>query len=166
MRKIVFPCSETEQFSLGEAIEIYGKIYTGRDAALPKLVNLIKKGNLAAFGLDLKGAVIFHTAFSSAGIGPTSSNKMEIEDSIPSLSAAGVKIHLGKGTLSNSTVTALKTYQSYFAVTPPVSALFTIKIHAAKVVAFEEDGIEALHELEVSGIPAIIGAASGECLWV
>ena len=44
--------------------------------------------------IGLDGAVIFHTAVSPAGIGPTSSNKVEIEASMPELAMAGVRIHV------------------------------------------------------------------------
>ena len=86
---------EIERVRVGDQIEIDGTIYCGRDAVLPKLVRLIESQDLDRIGVDLEGAVIFHTAVSIAGIGPTSSNKVEIEGSIPALSRAGVKIHLG-----------------------------------------------------------------------
>ncbi len=44
-----------------------------------------------------------HTAVSDAGIAPTTSNKEEIESTIPFLSKNGVKIHIGKGMLNNET---------------------------------------------------------------
>ena len=71
---------------IGDQIEIHGVIYCGRDAVLPKLVELIEKGTLDSIHVNLRGAVIFHTAVSPAGIGPTTSNKVEIEGSIPALS--------------------------------------------------------------------------------
>jgi fumarate hydratase subunit beta len=101
-----------------DRIEISGSIFTGRDAALPKLVKLIEKDCLEEIPADLQGGVIFHTAVSPAGIGPTSSNKHDIEKSLPCLSEAGIKIHLGKGRLSPETVTALEKNYSLFAVTP------------------------------------------------
>ncbi len=146
---------------VGDQIEIQGKIYCGRDAVLPKLVKLGEDGDLHRIGVDLKGSVIFHTAVSPAGIGPTTSNKVEIEGSIPALSGEGVKIHLGKGALSRKTVKALKEHNALFAITPPVSALFTDKIVHQRVAAFKEEGMEALYELEVDGLPAIIAIAHG-----
>ena len=165
MRKICFPVNEELHLRLYDEIEIYGKIFTGRDAVLPKIVRLAQEGKLAEYGIDLKGSVVFHTAVSAAGIGPTSSNKVEIEGSIPELSVAGVKIHLGKGALEPKTVDVLKQYDSFFAVTPPVSALFADRIRSIRVVAFGEEGIEAFHELEVEGIPAIIAIANGESVF-
>jgi fumarate hydratase subunit beta len=120
---------------------------------------------LDSLGIDFKGSVIFHTAVSPAGIGPTTSNKFEIEDSIPKLSEAGVKIHLGKGSLSPKTVAALKRYHAVFAVTPPVSALFSDKIISRKIAAFPEEGMEALYTLEVCNFPAIIACANGRTIF-
>ena len=97
--------------------------------------------------MDLEGGVIFHTAVSIAGVGPTSSNKVEIEESIPTLSRAGVRVHLGKGALGAASVRALKRYGSVFAITPPASALFESRTVSRKVAAYKKEGMEALWEL-------------------
>lgn len=154
-----------DSLTIGDMISISGYIYTGRDAALPKLVALIKAGKLFDAGIALQGSVIFHTAVSPAGVGPTSSNKYDIESSIPELSKAGVKLHLGKGSLSKGTVDAMQKYNSVYAAMPPVTALLSSKILQQKVVAFSEEGMEALHLLEVDRFPAIIVAAHGETLY-
>jgi fumarate hydratase subunit beta len=150
---------------VGDRIEITGRILCGRDAVLPKIVRLIEMDKLSRLGLNLKGAVIFHTAVSPAGIGPTTSSKVEIEGSIPALSRVGVKIHLGKGCISDGTVRELQKCGSLFAVTPPVSALFNDRIRSKRVCAFEEEGMEALFELEVVSIPAIIAVAHGRSIF-
>lgn len=157
--------NETERLEIGDRIEIHGIIYCGRDAILPKLVRLIENDTLGTIAINLKGAVIFHTAVSLAGIGPTTSNKVEIEGSIPALAKAGVKIHVGKGSLSARTVLELENYNSLFAITPPVSALFSDRILHQRIVAFKEEGMEALYELEVKGLPAIIAIAQGESIF-
>jgi fumarate hydratase subunit beta len=115
--------------------------------------------------IGLEGAVIFHTAVSMAGIGPTTSNKVELEGSIPLLSKAGVKIHLGKGAIGSDTIRALKKYNAVFAVTPPASALFSDKMISQRVAAYPEEGMEAFFEIEVKGFPAIIASAHGKTLW-
>ena len=158
--------STIEALRVGDKIEITGNIYCGRDAVLPKIVQLLQTGALDPGQVDLEGAVIFHTAVSPAGIGPTTSNKEEIEGSIPGLSRAGVKIHLGKGSLAPETIRALKRYQALFAVTPPVSALLTDRVRSKRVVAFEEEGMEALYEMEVEGLPAIIAIAHGDSIFL
>jgi fumarate hydratase subunit beta len=164
VKKIETPIKnqDIDNLRLGDKIEIWGTIFTGRDAALPKLVKTIKNGeNL----LDLGGSVIMHTAVSSAGISPTTSNKEEIECSIPFLAEAGVKMHIGKGSLSKYTVEALDRYKSVFVVTPPVAALLTSKVTSRKVVAFREEGMEAIYQLEVHEIPGIVAVAHGESFY-
>jgi len=156
--------TDVDRLKIGDHIELFGTIYTGRDAVLPKIVRLVNEGRLSELGADLKGAVIFHSAVSEAGIGPTTSNKLEIESSIPVLSKAGVKLHLGKGALSEKTVAELNRFGSVYAVTAPVTALLTSKILSRRIVAFPEEGMEAFHELKVDGIPAIIAAAHSESI--
>ena len=98
-------------------------------------------------------------------MGPTSSNKLEIENSIAPLSKAGVKLHLGKGRLHDETVAALERYNAVYAVIPPVTALLGSKTSEIRVVAFLELGMEALHLIKVDRYPAIIGAAHGRSIY-
>ena len=78
------PISEEAIASLqvGDTITISGYILCGRDAVLPKVLKMIEDGTADSLGMGLHGQVIFHTAVSPAGVGPTSSNKLEIESSI------------------------------------------------------------------------------------
>ena len=148
---------------VGDTIEISGYILCGRDAVLPRVLKLIEEGK--DVGVDLRGQVIFHTAVSPAGVGPTSSNKLEIESSIAPLSRAGVKLHLGKGALHPETIRALKEYNAVYAVIPPVTALLGAKTSEQKCVAFPELGMEALYRIKVDRYPAIIGAAHGRSIY-
>jgi fumarate hydratase subunit beta len=103
-----------KNLNVGDQLIITGTIYTARDAALPRLVKAIEERRLGGMDIHLEGGIVFHSAVSIAGIGPTSSNKVEIEESIPVLSQAGIRIHIGKGALSPKTVKALR-FQSIFA---------------------------------------------------
>ena len=150
---------DLDKLHVGDKITISGTIYTGRDAALPQLVELIKEDKVP---FDLNGSVIMHTAFSQAGIAPTTSNKEEIESTIPVLSENGVKIHIGKGMLSDETAASLDDNNSIFAITPPVAALLTSKVMEKKCVLFEWEGMEAMFELKVNKIPAIVAIHNGE----
>ncbi len=150
---------------VGDTIEISGWILCGRDAVLPKVVAMVRDGTASQLGVDLRGQVVFHTAVSPAGVGPTSSNKLEIESSIAPLSAAGVKIHLGKGALHPETVAALDEHNAIYAVIPPVTALLGAKTSERKVLAFPELGMEALHLIKVDRYPAIVGAAHGRSIY-
>lgn len=148
-----------------DMVEIYGPIFTGRDAVLPKVVKCIEDGTCVEKGIFLEGSAVFHTAVSPAGIGPTSSNKVDIEGSIPALSKAGVKMHIGKGSLKKETVVALKEHNAIFLVTPPNTALLTSTMKKKRVVAFPEEGMEALYEVEVEKFPAIVAIAHGESIY-
>ncbi len=153
------------RLTVGEMITLSGYIYAGRDAVLPKIALLIESEKLMDFNINLDGAVIFHTAVSVAGVGPTSSNKYDIESTIPILSKAGVKLHLGKGALSPGTIRELNVFNSVYAVIPPVTALLNNKTLNQKVVAFPELGMEAFHLLDVFEYPAIIAAAHGKSIY-
>lgn len=167
MREIRMPISDdvVRTIRIGDRLLINGKIFCGRDAVLPQICALAKRGELQEKGIALAGSAVFHTAVSAAGVGPTSSNKLEIESSIPILSQNGVKLHLGKGVLSKETVRALGEYHSVYAVIPPVTALLKNNTISSRLVAYPELGMEAFYELEVCGYPVIVAAAQGECIW-
>ena len=66
MKKIITPIKDKDllKLNVGDQISISGIIYTGRDAALPQLVKLIKNNSL---DFNLKGAAIMHTAAAKIG---------------------------------------------------------------------------------------------------
>ena len=100
--KLKTPLSEEtiSQLKVGDVVSISGYIFCGRDAVLPRICKELKEGVWEKRGIDLRGGVIFHTAVSPAGVGPTSSNKLEIESSFETLSKlGGIKMHLGKGAI-------------------------------------------------------------------
>jgi fumarate hydratase subunit beta len=154
-----------KELRVGDMITIFGHIYCGRDMVLPKIVNLAKLNRLPQAGISLPGSIIFHTAVSTAGVGPTSSNKLEIENSIEPLSAAGVKLHLGKGAIHSKTVDALQKHNAAYAIIPPVTALLNSKIMEKTIIAFAEYGMEAFFQLRVVEYPAIIAAVHGETIY-
>ena len=150
---------------VGDTVEISGYILCGRDAVLPRVVEMIQEGTVDALGVELEGQIIFHTAVSVAGVGPTSSNKLEIENSIEPLSKAGIKLHLGKGEIRPDTIAALNEHNAVYAIVPPVTALLSSKTSEEKIIAFPELGMEALHLIKVDKYPAIIGAAHGRSIY-
>ena len=167
VKKLTTPITreDIEGLQVGDTVTISGPILCGRDAVLPKVVKMFENGTVDQLGVSLEGQVIFHTAVSPAGVGPTSSNKLEIESSIGPLSKAGIRLHLGKGALHKETIEALNEFGSVYAVIPPVTALLGDKTLEEKTVAFPEEGMEALHMLQVDGYPAIIAAAHGRSIY-
>lgn len=163
MKQITTPVSDREILSLnvGDKVSISGDMFTGRDAALPQLVELIKQNKL---DFDIEGSAIMHTAVSDAGIAPTTSNKEEIESTIPFLSENGVKIHIGKGMLHEDTVQSLNENNSIFVITPPVAALLTSKVLKKECVAFSNEGMEAMYRLKVENIPGIVAVSKGKSI--
>lgn len=150
---------------VGDVVSLTGYIYTGRDAVLPKIVMAAESGTLTNLGIDLQGSVIFHTAVSPAGVGPTSSNKVEIECTFEPLSRHGVKMHLGKGAISKETVMELAKNNAVFAIIPPVTALLGSQTVEQEIVAFPELGMEAFYRLKVVKYQVIIAAAKGVSIY-
>lgn len=151
---------------VGDFISISGYIFCGRDAVLPWICKELEAGTWDKRGIDLQGGVTFHTAVSPAGVGPTSSNKLEIEGSFKTLSKlGGIKMHLGKGAIKPETVKALKENNAVFAIIPPVTALLESQTLEHECVAFPELGMEAFHRIRVENYQAIIAAAHGESIY-
>lgn len=167
MIELTTPFSEETiaQLKVGDVVSISGYIYTGRDAVLPKIVKHAEEGTLAEVDVDLQGQVIFHTAVSPAGVGPTSSNKLEIESTFEPLSRHGIKMHLGKGAIKAETVVALAKNNAVFAVIPPVTALLGSLTSEMEVVCYPELGMEAFHKIKVNNYQAIIAAAKGKSIY-
>lgn len=150
---------------IGDRVMLYGPVFCGRDAVLPRIVQMAENNTLSQNGIDLEGGAVFHTAVSPAGVGPTSSNKLEIESSIAPLSRYGIRIHIGKGQISKETVRALHEHNAVYAVIPPVTALLGSKTENIRCIAYPELGMEAFYMIEALGYPMIIAAANGESIY-
>ena len=168
MIEIETPFSEEviSQLKVGDVVSISGYIYCGRDAVLPRICRELEAGVWDQRGIDLRGGVIFHTAVSPAGVGPTSINKLEIESSFEPLSRmGGIKMHLGKGAIKPETVKALAENNAVFAIIPPVTALLESQTLKRECIAWPELGMEALYRIKVKGYQAIIAAAQGKSIY-
>lgn len=167
MQTLTTPISKEDISTLevGDVISISGDIFAGRDAVLPKIVKHADEGTLSELNIDLDGQVIFHTAVSVAGVGPTSSNKVEIESTFEPLSRCGVKVFLGKGEISKKTVEAITKNGAVYAIIPPVTALLNSQTTEQQLVCFPELGMEAFYKLKVTNYQAIIAAANGKSIY-
>lgn len=149
------------KMKVGDLLYLTGELFCGRDAVLPRIVESLKASPKDKF----KGAAIFHTAVSAAGVGPTSSNKLEIESSIAPFSAAGIRLHIGKGQLHKETIRELERYHSAYAVIPPVTALLGERMISKEVVGYRELGMEAFYKISVREYPIIIAAVHGRSIY-
>jgi len=154
------------QLKVGDVVSISGDIFCGRDAVLPRICKELEAGVWDKRGIDFQGGVIFHTAVSPAGVGPTSSNKLEIEGSFETLSKlGGIKMHLGKGAIKPETVKMLAENNAVFAIIPPVTALLESQTLERECVAYPELGMEALYRIKVKNYQAIIASAKGDSIY-
>lgn len=168
MEKLITPLLNEDivEIKVGDVVSITGDIFCGRDAVLPRICKELEAGTWEQRGIDLKGGVIFHTAVSPAGVGPTSSNKLEIEGSLEVLSKlGGIKMHLGKGAIKPETVKMLAENNAVFAIIPPVTALLESQTLERECVAWSELGMEALYRIRVKNYEAIIAAAHGVSIY-
>jgi fumarate hydratase subunit beta len=149
-----------KELKIGQKVLISGTIYTGRDAAHKRLVDLLKDGKPLPF--DLSGQILYYVgptpprpgqAIGSAG--PTTSYRMDTY--APALIEKGLKGMIGKGSRSKEVIDAMKKYRAvYFAATGGAGALISKRIKKAEIVAYEDLGTEAVRRLEVEDFPATV----------
>jgi fumarate hydratase subunit beta len=144
----------------GDVVRITGEIYTARDAAHARLVELLDRGDPLPF--DPVGQILYYVGPAPAppglpigAAGPTTSYRMD-KFTVPLLKA-GIKATIGKGARSNDVVEAMREYKAvYLAATGGAGALLASRIVHCEVVAFEDLGTEAVHRIKVEGFPAVV----------
>lgn len=151
---------ETAGLRAGQTCLLNGIIYTARDAAHKRLVEMMDKGEELPFHVG--GQLIYYVGPCPASpgqvigsAGPTTSTRMDAYT--PALLAAGVRGVIGKGDRSPEVVEALKKHRAvYFGAIGGAGALISRQIIAAEVVAFPELGPEAIHKLQVQDLPVVV----------
>lgn len=144
----------------GELVSISGVIYTARDAAHKRLVELIRKGE--PLPIELEGQVIYYAGPTPnkpgrpiGSAGPTTSYRMD--PYAPLLIEKGLRGMIGKGERSEPVVDAMKKYGAvYFAATGGAGVLIARSVQTAEIVAYPDLGPEAIRRLEVKDLPAIV----------
>jgi fumarate hydratase subunit beta len=162
MPNLTLPLTDTNLLPLtaGDSIRISGLIYTARDAAHKRFVELIARGD--PLPVDLAGQALYYVgpAPAKAGhvigpAGPTTSGRMD-SYTVPLL-RLGVKLLIGKGYRSPEVKAALVEHRAvYTAAVGGAAALLARHINSSRVVAWPELGTEAIHELTVVDFPAIV----------
>ncbi len=145
---------------IGQQILLSGTIYTARDQAHLRLVNIVKKnGSIPGF---LKGQAIYYCgptkAFKGSPIGscgPTTSARMDIF--APILIKKGLKVMIGKGRRSLLVKEEIKKQKGIYLIAPAgCGALLSKKVKKSKIVCFKDLGAEAIHKIEVEDFPVIV----------
>ena len=144
----------------GDSVLLSGTIYTGRDAAHKRLCALLEAGK--PLPLDLRDQVIYYAGPCPAkpgdpigSCGPTTSGRMDAY--APALCDLGLIGMIGKGQRSAAVVEAIRRNGGvYFAATGGAGALIASSVKAARVIAFDDLGTEAIRELRVENLPLIV----------
>lgn len=155
-----FKNEDVEKLRIGDRVLLSGVIYTARDAAHKRLVQLLHSGEPLPF--DLQGQVIYYVGPSPAkpgkpigAAGPTTSYRMDAY--APELIANGLKGMVGKGARNQAVRDAMQKHKAvYFAAIGGAGALIARSILSAEVIAYPELGPEAIRRLEVKDFPVIV----------
>lgn len=150
----------TKNLRIGQQVLINGVIYTGRDAAHKRLVELLDQGK--ELPIELEGQIIYYVGPSPAppgrvigSAGPTTAGRMD--SYAPRLIEQGLKGMIGKGARTDAVVEAMKKHGAvYFAAIGGAAALISRCIVQSEVVAYADLGPEAIHRLVVQDFPAIV----------
>jgi fumarate hydratase subunit beta len=151
---------DVEKLHIGDRVLLNGVVYTARDAAHKRLVQLLEDGSPLPF--ELEGQVIYYVGPSPAkpgrpvgAAGPTTSYRMDAY--APNLISHGLKGMIGKGARNQAVKDAMMEHKAvYFAAIGGAGALMAQSIVAAEVIAYPELGPEAIRRLEVKNFPVIV----------
>jgi fumarate hydratase subunit beta len=151
---------DIEKLKIGDIVYLSGTIYTARDAAHKRLVDLIDANKELPF--DLQGSVIYFVGPTPpkpgepiGSAGPTTSYRMDSFS--PILISKGQKGMIGKGKRNEAVKEACKKYKAvYFGATGGAGALIAKRIKKAEVIAYPELGPEAIRKLEVEDFPVTV----------
>lgn len=149
---------QLSKLKAGDACEITGVLYTGRDAAHKRFLEAVKKGD--QLPVDLANQILYYVGPTPArpgqvigSAGPTTAVRMDsyLE---PLLAATGLKATIGKGHRSKPAIESMKRHRAvYFAALGGTGALLSKHITKAEVIAYEDLGTEAVRRLEVERFP-------------
>lgn len=152
--------NDIPRLRIGNKVMISGVIYTARDAAHKRLVELIDQGKELPF--DVRNQIIYYVGPSPArpgnpigSCGPTTSYRMDVYT--PQLLSKGLKATIGKGNRSQRVIEAMVQYKAvYFAATGGAAALLAKAVKKADVIAYKDLGAEAIMRLEVENFPVVV----------
>lgn len=161
IHKLTMPLTDAQiaSITIKDTVLLSGVIYTGRDAAHKRLVDLLDKNKPLPF--DIKNQGIYYTgpcpATASMPIGscgPTTSYRMDAFT--PRLLDEGLKVMIGKGVRSQEVIESMiKNNAVYLAATGGAGALISNCVVKSCIVAFDDLLSEAVRQLHVVDMPLI-----------
>ncbi|MDR0554345.1 MAG: Fe-S-containing hydro-lyase [Treponema sp.] len=161
-RRLTLPLTREKAASLtaGDLAYVSGTVYTARDAAHKRFVELLDEGKPLPFPLE--DAVIYYMGPTPpapgqiiGAAGPTTSYRMDAYT--PRLLERGLRGMIGKGKRSPSVIEAIRRAGAvYFGAIGGAGALLSECIKSVEPVAFEDLGAEAVRRLVISDFPVTV----------
>jgi len=145
----------------GQTLLVSGTLYTGRDAAHKRMIDMLDKGN--ALPVDLKGRAIYYVGPVDAvgdevigPAGPTTSTRMDkFTDRI--LADTGLTVMIGKAERGPAGLEAIARHKAAYLIAVGGAAYLVSKaIKSAEPVAFTDLGMEAIYKLQVQDMPVMV----------
>lgn len=152
---------EIKTWQTGETLLLSGTIYTGRDAAHKRMVDMIAKGE--QLPVDLKGKFIYYVGPVDpvrdevvGPAGPTTATRMD-KFTNTVLEATGLYGMIGKSERGSIAIQAIKNHEAVYLMAVGGAAYLVSKaIRQAKVVGFADLGMEAIYEFVVEDMPVSV----------
>ncbi len=152
---------EVATWKVGETVLLNGKMLTGRDAAHKRMIEMLNKGE--ELPVDLKGRFIYYVGPVDpiegevvGPAGPTTATRMD-KFTRQILDQTGLLGMIGKSERGAVAIEAIKDYKAVYLMAVGGAAYLVSKaIVGAKVLAFEEMGMEAIYEFEVKDMPVTV----------
>ncbi|MCF7907537.1 MAG: FumA C-terminus/TtdB family hydratase beta subunit [Candidatus Omnitrophica bacterium] len=159
MKNIIF-----RKLKVGQVVMFSGVVYTARDQAHKRLVELIRRGK--KLPLDLRGQIIYYCGPTATpkgkeigSCGPTTSSRMDLF--VEPLLKQGLLGMIGKGRRNKLVRELIKKHKGiYFLAPAGCGAFLAKKVKSKKLVAFSDLGPEAIYSLEVKDFPLIVAIDS------
>ena len=161
---------EVASWKPGETLLLNGRVLTGRDAAHKRIEGLLASGEGLPAGVDFTNRVIYYVGpVDPVGdevvgpAGPTTATRMDKFTGMM-LEKTGLIAMIGKAERGPVAIEAIrKNGAAYLMAVGGAAYLVSKAIRAARVVAFEDLGMEAIYEFEVEDMPVTVAVdASGQ----
>jgi fumarate hydratase class I len=158
---------EVASWKPGECILLSGKLLTGRDAAHKRIADLMARGEPLPEGVDFTNRFIYYVGPVDpvrdevvGPAGPTTSTRMDKFTEMM-LDKTGLIGMVGKAERGPVAIEAIKKHKAVYLMAVGGAAYLVSKaIRSARVVAFKELGMEAIHEFEVKDMPVTVAVDS------